>query len=96
MKQLILSLFIAFIALTGCSKDESVTNNYYIEYVKVQLNTKSVFNVEKTGLFRSTYEHQYPTEYKAYFVSLEKNGTKPKQQKQVGIVTDGLLIVVNL
>lgn len=73
---LLLTIFV------GCSKEESTI--IVVENVEVQLNTKSVFNIEQEGFStRSTtteYQHVYPTKFKAYFIAAESKGPYTKEQ----------------
>ena len=61
----------------SCTKEREVI--VVVPNVEVQLNMKQVFNVEEGSLFksattRSSYEHEYPSLYKAYFIADETKG----------------------
>jgi hypothetical protein len=78
MRKVIFMLAVVLLTLiVGCTKEREII--VVVPNVEVQLNTKQVFNVEEDNLFRSattrsSYEHEYPTKYKAYFVSNENKG----------------------
>ena len=63
--------------IVGCTKEREII--VVVPDVEVHLNMKQYFNVEEGNLFkaattRSTYEHEYPTTYTAYFVANENKG----------------------
>lgn len=81
----------------GCTKERIIV---VVPEIEVHLNTKHYFNVEEGSLFkaattRSTYEHVYPTSYKAYFIANENKGdyTAGELVKTIE-VTKGLQTVV--
>lgn len=78
MRKVIFMLAVVLLTLiVGCTKEREVI--VVVPNVEVQLNMKQVFNVEEGNLFksataRSSYEHEYPTSYTAYFVANETKG----------------------
>ena len=60
----------------GCTKEREII--VVVPNVEVQLNTKSVFNVEQEGFSTRSatteYQHVYPTKFKAYFIADEPQG----------------------
>ena len=78
MRKVILMLAVVLLTLiVGCTKEREVI--VVVPNVEVHLNMKQYFNVEEGNLFRaattrSTYEHEYPTAYTAYFVANENKG----------------------
>lgn len=93
MKKFIYLLAAAFMLLS-CTKE--LTTIIVVPEVEVQLDTRTFFNVEQSELItRSTHIHQYPTEYKAYFVSNENKGDYVKDQLVTTInVVPGLQTIV--
>ena len=83
----------------GCTKEREII--VVVPNVEVQLNMKQVFNVEEDDLLntrsttRSTYVHEYPSLYKAYFVADETKGDYTTGQLVTTIeVTSGLQTIV--
>lgn len=83
--------------IVSCTKERVII---VVPEVEVHLNTKQFFNVEEGSLFkaattRSTYEHEYPASYKAYFIANENKGDYTAGQLVKTIdVTKGLQTVV--
>ena len=99
MRKVIFMLAVVLLTLiVGCTKEKEVI--VVVPNVEVHLNMKQYFNVEEGSLFRaattrSTYEHEYPTTYKAYFVANESKGDYTAGQLVKTIeVTKGLHTVV--
>lgn len=84
--------------IVGCTKEREVI--VVVPNVEVQLNMKQYFNVEEGSLFkaattRSSYEHEYPSSYKAYFIANENKGDYSIGQLVKTIeVTKGLQTIV--
>ena len=78
MRKVILMLSVVLLTLiVGCTKEREII--VVVPNVEVHLNMKQVFNVEEGSLFksattRSSYEHEYPSSYKAYFIANENKG----------------------
>lgn len=99
MRKVIFMLAVVLLTLiVGCTKEREVIA--VVPNVEVHLNMKQYFNVEEGSLFRaattrSTYEHEYPTTYTAYFVANENKGDYAIGQLVKTIeVTKGLQTVV--
>lgn len=99
MRKVIFMLAVVLLTLiVGCTKEREII--VVVPNVEVHLNMKQYFNVEEGSLFkaattRSTYEHEYPTTYTAYFVANENKGDYTKGQLVKSIeVTKGLQTVV--
>ena len=93
-----LAVVLLSILIVSCTKEREVI--VVVPNVEVHLNMKQYFNVEEGSLFtapttRSTYEHEYPTTYSAYFVANENKGDYTAGQLVKTInVTKGLQTVV--
>lgn len=76
MRKVIFMFAVVLLTLTvSCTKEREVI--VVVPNVEVHLSTKSVFNVESEDFrstTRSTYVHQYPINYKAYFIANETKG----------------------
>ena len=99
MRKVIFMLAVVLLTLiVGCTKEREII--VVVPDVEVHLNMKQHFSVEEGNLFksattRSTYEHEYPTTYTAYFVANENKGdyTAGELVKTI-TVTKGLQTVV--
>lgn len=99
MRKVIFMLAVVLLTLiVGCTKEREII--VVVPDVEVYLNMKQYFSVEEGNLFksattRSTYEHEYPTTYTAYFVANENKGdyTAGELVKTI-TVTKGLQTVV--
>jgi hypothetical protein len=98
MRKVIFMLAVVLLTLiVGCTKERTIV---VVPNVEVHLNMKQYFNVEEGNLFksattRSTYEHEYPTTYTAYFVANEnKGGYTAGELVKTITVTKGLQTVV--
>lgn len=99
MRKVIFMLVVVLLTLiVGCTKEREII--VVVPDVEVHLNMKQHFSVEEGNLFksaatRSTYEHEYPTTYTAYFVANENKGdyTAGELVKTI-TVTKGLQTVV--
>lgn len=78
--------------ITSCTKER--TEIYIIENVEVKLNAKSAFSVTEETL--RSVSHQYPTSYKAYFISQENKGEYHTGQlvKTIDVVSGLQTIIV--
>lgn len=99
MRKVIFMFAVVLLTLTvSCTKEREVI--VVVPNVEVHLNMKQYFNVEEGSLFRaattrSTYVHEYPTTYTAYFVANENRGDYTIGQLVKTInVTKGLQTVV--
>ena len=98
MRKVIFMLAVVLATLfVSCTKERVII---VVPEVEVHLNTKQFFNVEEGSLFkaatiRSTYEHEYPASYKAYFIANENKGdyTAGELVKTIE-VTKGLQTVI--
>lgn len=70
MKKII--LFIAAIMLLSCTKE--VTKIYVVENVTVSLKATPKIEVVENSFRSASSQHEFPTSYKAYFVSNETKG----------------------
>ena len=80
MRKVFFMLTVLSTLFVSCTKERVIV---FVPNVEVQLNMKQVFNVEEGDLFkaattRSTYEHEYPASYKAYFIADETRVTTQK------------------
>jgi len=97
MRKVFFMLTVLSTLFASCTKERVIV---VVPNVEVQLNMKQVFNVEEGDLFkaattRSTYEHEYPASYKAYFIADENKGDYTKGQLVKTIdVKKGLQTVV--
>lgn len=96
MRKNFLMLALMAIVMLFASCEKETTKVYIIENVEVKLNAKSAFSVTEENMLRSSVSHQYPTSYKAYFISQEDKGEYQKGQlvKSIDVVSGLQTIVV--